>query len=41
MFLTLARYKDENDVDVHEDVDSGGSGGCGWFPILLVLNAMI
>ena len=39
MFMTLARYKNENDVDVHEDVDSGGSNG-QWFPTLPVLNAM-
>ena len=41
MFMTLARYNDENDVDVHEDVDSGGNDGRGWFPTLPVLNAMV
>ena len=41
MFMTLARYKNENDVDVHEDVDSGGGGGRGGFPTLPVLNVMV
>ena len=41
MFMTLARYNDENDVDVHEDVGCGGSGGRGWFPTPPVLNAMV
>ena len=39
MFMT--RYKNENDVDAHEDVDSGGGGGRGGFPTLPVLNVMV
>ena len=41
MFMTLAGYKNESDVDVHEDVDSGGGGGRGGFPTLPVLNVMV